>query len=139
MIFVWGKDVENRSRATRHRGPLVIHAAQRMTRGWRTNRATPLEHRSRNLEPSEAFTPGILLGVVSLTACVWSVEETGSDWAVPGVWHWMIRDPVPFVGQVLWKGRQGMWKLPLRELPAQAQRAVRQKANGAPEYVLDGV
>ena len=105
-----GKDVENRSRATRHRGPLLIHAGQALEHdayGVVARLATRLPPAPDQLER------GAIIGVVDVVGCV---EDSDSPWADEGLWHWLLANPraidppVPAVGKLgLWKPPPGTW------------------------------
>jgi hypothetical protein len=84
-----GKIIENRSRRTHYRGPLLIHAGQREDpEGWAALEAMELEL------PAAVQTGGIV-GVVDLIDCV---RDYSSEWALPGHWHWVLARPrqLPF-------------------------------------------
>jgi hypothetical protein len=93
------KTVENRSRPTRHRGPLAIHAS-RSRRYLAGDYADLLP----GLPPVEQLDFGALVGVVEVVGCV-PVAEVEGDLFAAGPWCWLLRgarrvQPVPFKGQV---------------------------------------
>jgi hypothetical protein len=93
------KKVENRSRPTRHRGPLVIHAS-RSRRYLKADYAALLP----NLPPIEQLEFGALVGVVEVVGCVPVAEVEGDPFAV-GPWCWVLAGArqvrsIPFKGQV---------------------------------------
>src|SRR4051794_10971425 len=93
------KTVENRSRPTSHRGPLVIHASKS-----RRYLAGDYAELLPGLPPVEQLDFGALVGVVEVMGCVPLAEVEGAPFAVgPGCWLLAgarpIR-PVPFKGQV---------------------------------------
>jgi hypothetical protein len=93
------KTVENRSRPTRHRGPLVIHASRS-----RRSLAGDYSDLLPGLPPVEELAFGALVGVVEVVDCVPVTEVEGDPFAV-GPWCWLLRQargirPVPFKGQV---------------------------------------
>lgn len=83
-IFNLGKDVENRKWATDYRGPLLIHASNTPDRsgGFRELglRRTELDY-------------GAIIGLVQLQDCRVDLAPS-SPWAIPGLWHWVLSDPV---------------------------------------------
>lgn len=83
-IFRCGRDVENRSWSTTHRGALVIHAGKTFeSKGfWR---ALGLDRRD--------CLPGHALGLVDLAACE---TQSSSCWALGDQWHWRLRNPRSF-------------------------------------------
>jgi hypothetical protein len=107
LIVAGVKDVENRSRNTRHRGPLAIHVAQTRAadgseRGWQ-------EFRRLNLD----LQLGEVIGVVDLYDVV---RDSPSKWAIPDSFHWLLRHPRR-VKPVPLRGRLGLWDMddsPLR-------------------------
>jgi hypothetical protein len=93
------KKVENRSRPTRHRGPLVIHAS-RSRRYLREDFADLLP----GLPPAEELDFGALIGVVEVVDCVPLAGVEGDPFA-NGPWCWLLARarqirPVPCKGQV---------------------------------------
>jgi ASCH domain len=93
------KTVENRSRPTRHRGPLVIHAS-RSRRYLKGDYADLLP----GLPPWEALDFGALIGVVQVVGSVPLADVEGDPFAV-GPWCWLLTGarrirPVPYKGQV---------------------------------------
>jgi hypothetical protein len=93
------KTVENRSRPTRHRGPLVIHAS-RSRRYLAGDYAGLLP----GLPPVEQLDFGALVGVVEVVGCV-PLAEVQGDPVANGPWCWLLAGarrirPVPFKGQV---------------------------------------
>jgi hypothetical protein len=93
------KTVENRSRPTSHRGPLVIHAS-RSRRYLADDYASLLP----GLPPVEQLDFGALVGVVEVVGCVPLAEVEGDPFA-SGPWCWLLAGarqirPAPFKGQV---------------------------------------
>ena len=100
-IFALGKDVENRSWATTYRGPLAIHASQRLD-------VTICE--ALGLDPSAVRT-GAILGVVTLIDCV---TDSHSLWALPGQFHWLFENPRRCDIPIPFKGQRGLFAAPDR-------------------------
>ncbi len=95
-----GKDVENRSWDTRHRGVLWVHAGQRID--WD---AFDTIRRITGYCPSpEELVTGALIGHVQLTG----TGTTGSPWAEVGGLHWQLTDPVA-TRPVRCRGRLGLF------------------------------
>src|SRR5260370_26794605 len=93
-ILHGGKTVENRSRPTRHRGPLVIHASRsRRYVGRDYSVLLPGLPRWDQLE----F--GTLVGLVEVVDCV------------PGPWCWMMDNPRP-CRPVAYKGHISFFNVP---------------------------
>lgn len=97
------KDVENRSRATSYRGPLLIHAGQVYER-WAE---TFLARIGVQPAPQESLAFGGIVGVVELVDCV---RGSHSRWAMPDCWHWILRRPraLPFRAV---RGQQGLFSV----------------------------
>jgi hypothetical protein len=100
-ILHGGKAIENRSRRTHYRGPLVLHASKsRRNVGGDFTRLLP------GLPPWEQLPYGALVGVVELVDCV-PVHEVADDSFAEEPWCWVLArprviDPVSFRGQVGW-------------------------------------
>jgi hypothetical protein len=107
-IFHAGKDVENRTWRTHYRGPLGIHASGRGTplgRELREMRAT-----LALIEPTRVPPKTFLLGILGVVELVDVMRDSRSAWAVPGCWHWVLRNarllaqPIPRAGGLsLWE------------------------------------
>ncbi len=115
-ILHLGKDVENRSWRTHYRGPLLIHAAYRRARNPREMLS---EYMTR--PPSEKslrdLPIGRIVGVVDLVDCI---KNSKGKWAERGAWHWVLKNPRPFLTPAECTGRLGLWTPParvIRKLP----------------------
>jgi hypothetical protein len=106
-IMRLGKDVENRSWPTDHRGPLLIHASARAEAGARELLS---EYIHRGELPSDEFLrdlpTGCIFGVVRVKGCI---QNSKSKWANPGMWHWVLEAPRPIEPAVKCIGRLGLW------------------------------
>jgi hypothetical protein len=109
-IIHGGKDVENRSRATKFRGRLLIHASN-----YRSQAELEDDYEAaHDLCPKVPMEvdAGAIIGSVDLVAC----NEDGphgvckSPWAQLGSYHWVLRQPRPLP---VWecKGWLGIWTL----------------------------
>lgn len=101
-IVMGYKDVENRSKRTNHRGPLLIHAAKQMDPDgfqllWELGVYRKL--------PDELFLGG-LIGSVEIVDCV---TNSPSPWAMKNAWHWVLRSPKQFKTPLPCTGSQGMF------------------------------
>lgn len=88
-IIEAGKDVENRPKPSKHRGPLFIHAGLKdALEGWQF-----LDVHGWTLPVDPPI--GGIIGIVDVVACV---EDYDSCWAVPGEQQLVLDDPerVPF-------------------------------------------
>jgi hypothetical protein len=108
LIIHAGKDIENRTWHTKHRGRFLVHAASGMTRreyhlvqGWARQHAGVI-----NLPAFEELQRGGIIGSVEL---VDSVDTSASPWYM-GHKGFVLRDPValPFVPI---KGRLGFFEV----------------------------
>jgi hypothetical protein len=116
------KDVENRTRATRHRGPLLIHAARSLKSLdaedpalWRTVYGVELPAR-------EVLTFGAILGVVDVIGCVpvglnGRVGGRYSVWAQVGLYGWLLANPRAFAEPIPYKGSQQFFEVADELLP----------------------
>ncbi len=124
-ITVGAKPVENRTRGTRYRGLLAIHASKSVMAASLDDPRILDAIAVRDFEIGEAASAtGAVVAVAELTGCHHSDEcmmpvsqergvRTGcSAWAVRGQWHIEIRviralpEPVPC------RGMLGLWRLP---------------------------
>lgn len=105
-IIHGGKDVENRSWPTHHRGPLLIHAG---TAFEADGYETVEQLATRAVPPAAEFTHAAIIGVVDLVDCV---RNSPSAWAVAGAWHWCLYNPRPFDHVVPCRGKLGLWRPP---------------------------
>ena len=110
LLMAGIKDVENRSQPTSFRGRLAVHAALKF--------ADPspylvLADVAAELELSKSavlrLPRGVVLGSVELHDCR---QDSGSRWALPGQWHWLVRDPRPLPEPVPARGQLGVWNWP---------------------------
>jgi hypothetical protein len=97
-----GKDVENRTWSTEHRGPLAIHAATK------TDPNGDVFLSRLGYDPSDdELVLGAVIGIVDMVACV---RNGNSPWAVDGQWHWVLRNPRP-IKPVRYRGQQGLFEV----------------------------
>jgi hypothetical protein len=105
-IIHGGKDVENRSWPTRHRGALLIHAGSAFEpEGYQTVQRLA----SHQPPPAGEFMHGAIIGVVELVDCV---LDSDSKWAVAGEWHWRLHSPRALDEAVPCAGKLGLWRPP---------------------------
>ena len=122
-----GKCIENRTWATRHRGPLLIHASK--SKGsykaqagidWRATYGVELPE-------WDSLATGAIVGVVEVLACLalepwkrWQAEGSpsamygeamASPW-VEGPWCWVLANPRPLAVPVPCRGLQMLFKVP---------------------------
>ncbi len=110
LIVAGIKDVENRKRPTKYRGPVLIHAATRFDEEG----ADWIERTFPNLImslPNDWLSThfGAIIGQIDLTDCV---QNHPSPWAEPGLWHWVLANPKAFDTPVPYPGRLGLFDAP---------------------------
>jgi hypothetical protein len=105
--WAWGlvmgyKDVENRNQPTHYRGTLLIHAGLQLdSAGFEFVWELGLHKKLPNSLPR-----GGLIGTVTVLDCI---KNAGSEWAVPGKWHWVLSQPTEFRGLLECRGAQGLF------------------------------
>ena len=93
-IFHAGKDVENRSWSTNHRGPLLIHASSRQFGGDSLEEVRELIADASGIAPDQLpteFPRSQLLGLVDLEDIT---EDSRSPWAEDDNEHWVLARPL---------------------------------------------
>lgn len=98
-----GKDVENRSQPTKHRGELYIHAGLVLER-----QSVEIVERLSGLQVPDGVVRGAIIGKIRLVDVV---RDSRSPWAEPDQFHWVLADPQP-MEPIPAKGRLGLWNLP---------------------------
>lgn len=107
-FFLAGKDVENRSRPTKHRGPLAIQVSKKRLKPDELTEIANFIVGARGLFASvligtvDQRLRGHIIGIVDVVDCV---RDSASRWAMPGYYHWTVAKqrrvkPVPIVGQL---------------------------------------
>ncbi|MQS17888.1 ASCH domain-containing protein [Streptomyces kaniharaensis] len=106
-ILAGDKTVENRSWPTRHRGPVVLHAARALARD---GQADPLVRAVLARPGAPALTTGALVATANVTDCH---RDTGCcrPWGLPGLWHWQLDDVQALPDPIPATGRLGLWRL----------------------------
>ena len=86
-IFFNGKDIENRTWATKYRGPIIIHISKR---------------------PHGDLPIGCLFGIVEIVDCV---QKSKSKW-FDGPNGFVLRNPIPFARPIPYKGSLSLFNVP---------------------------
>jgi len=132
--LIWaGKDIENRARPIRYRGPLFIHAtlhhptwddyltiSARTGQGWPlgwldTRHATPAQLAAVRTRIYHTAARGVLLGAVTITGCHHASDDhhgACTPWADNGCWHWQAASPRALTAPIPVTGQRGRWYLP---------------------------
>jgi hypothetical protein len=101
-IVMGYKDVENRTRHTSHRGPLLIHAGQRLDPlGFQMLWELGL-HRKVPYD----LPRGALVGLIRVLDCI---DNSTSPWAIRGSRHWILREAKHFKTPLPCRGAQGFF------------------------------
>jgi len=115
LIVRGTKDVENRSWATRYRGPLLIQASVNMT-------VADLEDVAHwygiKIERS-SLVFGAILGAVDLVDCR---KKVSSPWHTRGQVGWYLANPRRLRFPIPNKGQLGLFEVPDRLLPESWRR-----------------
>jgi hypothetical protein len=85
-IIHGGKNVENRTWKPRNPCRILIHAGRGL------DPAGVLFLGMNGIRPPQVFASGVVIGAVDYTG--WSTDSE-SVWAVPGMYHWALENPVP--------------------------------------------
>lgn len=99
-----GKNIENRTWRTNHRGILLIHAAKSCDRRYFDEATLVCLRQTLHVPPREELTFGAIIGAVDVTNCRWGEDESG--WGFAQHWHWSItnarqfKEPIPLKGQL---------------------------------------
>ncbi|GAA2780603.1 hypothetical protein [Kitasatospora aburaviensis] len=106
-ILAGDKQVENRSWPTRHRGPVVLHAARALARDGQTD---PHVRAVLARPGAPTLTTGALAATANITDCH---RDTGCcrPWGLPGLWHWTLTDVQALADPIPAAGRLGLWRL----------------------------
>jgi len=116
-IIHGGKDVENRTQAWSHRGPLAIHAG--LAKPEKGNLASVVHRMAHGTEVPTELVFGAVIGVVDLVDvhashdCVYTLPNGGpaycSVWAEPNCVHMAPANPRPLAVPIRARGRLGLW------------------------------
>lgn len=112
LIVHGGKDIENRSWHTKHRGRFLVHAAQGMTRAEYIGAVDFMLDRRLIVKPFELPSFGDLQrgGIIGSVELVDSGDTSDSPWYM-GEKAFLLRDPKPLPFTPL-KGRLNFFDVP---------------------------
>lgn len=110
LIVTGYKNVENRSRATNHRGPLLIHASLKIDREALALLLKTLRDEGDEDVVDFFSTPetGAIVGQVNVTDCV---THSDSEW-FEGPFGYILSAPLLFERVIEVPGKLGIWELP---------------------------
>jgi hypothetical protein len=117
-ILCAGKDVENRTWRTHHRGPLLIHAALSRRSYDQQDAARWPALYGVELRGWGELTTGAILGVVDVVDCVpvgsgGDLGERGtSPWALESYFGWVLANPRAFDEPIPYLGAQMLFEVP---------------------------
>lgn len=97
LILNAGKDIENRTRRTNHRGPFLIHASQGSSRHYYNNaRSLAADCTDLTIPPFEDLPKGGIVGIAEIVDCVTAQTNT-SKWFL-GPYGYVLANvhPLPF-------------------------------------------
>lgn len=106
LIVNGHKDIENRSWATAHRGPLLIHAGLKVDKediAWLRKQA-----KESGVDLPGVFPTGCIVGAVTLVDCV---TEHPSEW-FDGPIGWVLIHPGELASPIPARGALGLWEAP---------------------------
>jgi hypothetical protein len=116
-----GKDVENRSKGTKHRGLLAIHASKSAPYREDVNDPRIVDLIVANSLDDPSSAQGAVVAVATLAGCHLSPDFGGtcgatrplcSPWSARDQYHWQLADVRPLPEPVPCRGMLGLWRLP---------------------------
>jgi hypothetical protein len=118
-ILHQGKNIENRSRRTHYRGPLVIQSS--LTKDPKAVAWL----RRHGFEFPDTFPAGYLVGVVDVVDCLDKVPR--SLWA-SGPFGYVLARPRAFSKPIPWRGQLGFFDVPDAVIKGALARTSRKRA-----------
>ena len=115
LIIHGGKDIENRTWPSNHRGPLLIHASKGMTRSeYEDAKAFAMSRVGfrKEFPKMEDLVRGAIIGKVEMVNCA---SDCLSEWRSPGQYGFVLRNPEP-IEPIPYRGTLGIFNISL-ELP----------------------
>lgn len=117
LILAGVKPIENRTWGTRYRGRILLHAGRQSD-----DTASLTVVRMASELDRKLLARGGILGSAELVDVLTDADThppvPGADqWAVPGVMHWLLRDPVIFEEPIPYRGALGLFNVPDEVLP----------------------
>lgn len=116
-IFHYGKDIENRTWNTFHRGRILIHVSR--TKPTKEDEKAFFDICEKVGIKNAVFNLsncGLIIGSVELTKTVqpsaFFYNNDTSLWAVPKQFHWRLANPILLEKPVMARGLLGLWSVP---------------------------
>ena len=124
LIMTGLKDVENRTWNTDFRGKFAIHASKKFDwdalivlpekriPSWITQsmiahfglELAETPEKSKGTESLDEF--GVILGEITLVDCT---KQISSVWCDAGLYHFLLKNPIPFREKIAAAGKLGFW------------------------------
>jgi len=101
LIF-HGKDIENRTWQTKHRGTTAIHTSAKVD----MNAYNWLIEQGHKLPPTEELVCGQIIGTVDIVDCV---QEHPSPWKEAGTWGFVLENQKELEVGIPCKGKLNFW------------------------------
>ena len=126
-IVAAGKDVENRSRATPHRGPLFVHASKTLHGPtWRRDARALVgilaslggKRIALRVPEPEDLPFGAFVGVCEVVGCEKTPQLTPNPWADPQWFGWALSGARALAAPIPASGALGLWYPTLAEADA---------------------
>jgi hypothetical protein len=110
LIMKCGKDVENRTWETKKRERILIHASKKSEDALAVGRI--FNHFGLSLSEQHSYSSfsdwcGCIIGSVEIVDCV---KDYDSKWAEPGLWHWVLKNPLLLKEPIPCRGSLGLWE-----------------------------
>lgn len=108
------KSVENRTKRSHYRGPLLIHASKKFDATWTEKLAPEQLHFAKEYLKTVCSYPtklprGCIVGMVIQTGCT-DPESRINEWHEEGAFGLTMQDAVKFGQPIPHVGRQGLFK-----------------------------
>jgi hypothetical protein len=103
-IMYLGKDIENRTRHTKIRGTIAIHAGKSID----MDAYFDLKSQGYDLPPFDQLLLGQIIGTVDI---VDSVEDHPSKWKQEYTIGYVLKNPIPLKEGIECRGQLGFWNV----------------------------
>lgn len=110
LIVTGYRNIENRSRATSYRGPLLIHASLRVDQEYLAELLKTMRDNGMDADADFFSQPetGAIVGQVTVIDCV---TRSDSEW-FDGPYGYVLSSPLIFENVIEVPGKLGIWELP---------------------------